>query len=193
MSNVTQILAAVDAGDPGAADALWPLVYKELRTLAAAQLAEDKPGQTLQATALVHEAYIRLTGGQRFDSRGHFFAAAAAAMRRILVDAARRRGRQKRGAGYVRVGLEQAGAATLAPPDELLRVDEAITKLAGEDPRAAELVRLRYFAGLSVEEAAEIVGLSRSTAYEHWAYARAWLHHEVYGHPESSDDAGGKS
>ena len=193
MNNVTQILAAVDAGDPGAADALWPLVYKELRTLAAAQLAEDKPGQTLQATALVHEAYIRLTGGQRFDSRGHFFAAAAEAMRRILVDAARRRGRQKRGAGYVRVGLEQAGAATLAPPDELLRVDEAITKLAGEDPRAAELVRLRYFAGLSVEEAAEIVGLSRSTAYEHWAYARAWLHHEVYGHPESSDDAGGKS
>jgi len=193
MNNVTQILAAVDAGDPGAADALWPLVYKELRTLAAAQLAEDKPGQTLQATALVHEAYIRLTGGQRFDSRGHFFAAAAEAMRRILVDAARRRGRQKRGAGYVRVGLEQAGAATLAPPDELLRVDEAITKLAGEDPRAAELVRLRYFAGLSVEEAAEIVGLSRSTAYEHWAYARAWLHHEVYGHPESSDGAGGKS
>jgi RNA polymerase sigma factor (TIGR02999 family) len=184
MNEVTRILEAIDRGDPQAAHELLPLVYDELRKLAALKLAQEKPGQTLQATALVHEAYLRLVGSEpvtSWDSRGHFFAAAAEAMRRILIDAARRKGRTKRGGGRERVDLDDGNAFSLAPPDEQLLIDEAIEKLSREDPRAARLVRLRYFAGLSVEEAAELSGLSRSTAYEHWSYARAWLHAELNG------------
>jgi RNA polymerase sigma factor (TIGR02999 family) len=184
MADVTQILSAIEAGDPHAAAELLPLVYDELRKLAAQKLAQEQPGQTLQATALVHEAYLRLVGeekGPRWDSRGHFFAAAAEAMRRILIDYARRKGRAKRGGARKRVDLDDADLVSLAAPDELLLIDEAIARLAREDARAAQLVRLRYFAGLSVEEAAELSGLARSTAYEHWSYARAWLHCELYG------------
>ena len=180
MADVTQILSAIEAGDPKATAELLPLVYDELRKLAAARLASERAGQTLQATALVHEAYLRLVDvdegkRQNWNGRGHFFAAAAEAMRRILIEAARRRGRVKRGGGLERVELNADDVATLAPPDALLEIDEAITALAVDDPRAAQLVKLRYFAGLSIEEAAELCGLSRSTAYEHWSYARAWL------------------
>jgi RNA polymerase sigma factor (TIGR02999 family) len=147
-------------------------------------MVQEAPGQTLQATALVHEAYLRLVDGkqvQRWDSQGHFFAAAAEAMRRILIENARKRSRLKRGGDRRRVDLEAADLASLVPPDELLIIDEAITKLAAEDPQAAQLARLRYFAGLSVEDSAQLVGLSRSSAYEHWSYAKAWLHCELYG------------
>jgi RNA polymerase sigma factor (TIGR02999 family) len=184
MSDVTQILSAIEQGDPSAAEQLLPLVYEELRRLAALRLAQEKPGQTLQATALVHEAYLRLVGEPKtlqWDSRAHFFAAAAEAMRRILIDNARSKARLKRGGDRQRVDLNQADAVSLAAPDELLLLDESIAQLAADDPQAAQLVRLRYFAGLSVEEAAELSGLSRSSAYEHWAYARAWLHNELYG------------
>jgi RNA polymerase sigma factor (TIGR02999 family) len=184
MNEVTQILSAIEGGDPHAAEQLLPLVYEELRELAALKLAQEKPGQTLQATALVHEAYIRLVDAekaQHWDSRAHFFAAAAEAMRRILVESARRKGSLKRGGNRQRVDLNDADVISLAAPDELLVINEAITKLAAEDPQAAELVKLRYFAGLSVEEAAQLSGLSRSSAYEHWSYARAWVHDELYG------------
>jgi len=184
MTDVTRILSAIEQGDPQAAEKLLPLVYDELRQLAARKMAQEAPGQTLQATALVHEAYLRLVDVeqvQRWDSRGHFFAAAAESMRRILIDNARRRGRVKRGGGRKRVDLDDVDLVSAAGPDELLVIDEAIAKLAAEDPQAARLVRLRYFAGLSVEEAAELAGLSRSSAYEHWSYARAWLHCELYG------------
>ena len=179
-NEVTRVLDAAALGDPQAAGQLLPLVYEELRKLAAHRLAQEKPGQTLQATALVHEAYLRLVEvdsakAQQFSGRGHFFAAAAEAMRRILVEAARRKGRLKRGGGVRRIDLDADDMATQAPPDALLVIDDAITALAAEDPRAAQLVKLRYFAGLSIEEAAELAGLSRSTAYEHWSYARAWL------------------
>src|SRR5262245_50699972 len=163
---------------------LLPMVYDELRKLAAQRLAQEKPGQTLQATALVHEAYLRLVGGdpdRPWDGRGHFFAAAAEAMRRILVENARRRGRQKRGGGRTRAALLEADLAVDDPPDEVLAVDEALGRLAAEDPQAAALVKLRYFAGLSVEEAGESLGLSRATAYRHWSYARAWVRCEVLG------------
>jgi RNA polymerase sigma factor (TIGR02999 family) len=189
MSDVTRILSAIEQGDAHAASQLLPLVYDELRRLAGQKLAVEKPGQTLDATALVHEAYLRLVDveqAQQWNSRGHFFAAAAEAMRRILVENARRKGRLKRGGQRQRVDLESADLATAAGPDELLVIDEAIEKLAAEDPEAAQLVKLRYFAGLSVEEAAGQIGLSRSTGYEHWAYARAWLHFELYGRPDSS-------
>jgi RNA polymerase sigma factor (TIGR02999 family) len=179
MSDVTRILEAIDQGDPHAAAQLLPLVYDELRKLAAAKLAHEKPGQTLEATALVHEVYLRLIGDQQFANRGHFFAAAAEAMRRILVENARRKHRQKRGGERQRLDLDNVNAVYLAPPDEFLLIDDAIAKLAAEDPLAAQLVRLRYFAGLSVENAAEMCGLSRSSAYEHWSYARAWLHCEL--------------
>jgi RNA polymerase sigma factor (TIGR02999 family) len=184
MSEVTRVLAAVERGDPQAAEHLLPLIYDELRKLAAARLAAERPGQTLQPTALVHEAYLRLVGGDPaggWDGRGHFFAAAAEAMRRILIEQARRKGRAKRGGGRKRIDLDDADLFSLAAPDELLLIDEAIAELAQEDARAAQLVRLRYFAGLSVEEAADLSGLSRSTAYEHWSYARAWLHCRLYG------------
>jgi RNA polymerase sigma factor (TIGR02999 family) len=184
MADVTQILSAIQQGEPHAADQLLPLVYDALRKLAAQRMAQEAPGQTLQPTALVHEAYLRLVDvakAQHWDSRAHFFAAAAEAMRRILIDNARRKRRVKHGGDRKRVDLNEAEEVSLAAPDELLVIDEAIRKLEAEDPQAAQLVRLRYFAGLSVEEAAELSGLSRSSAYEHWSYARAWLHTELYG------------
>jgi RNA polymerase sigma factor (TIGR02999 family) len=184
VNDVTRLLTAIEQRDPKAAEQLLPLVYEELRKLAAQKLAQEKAGQTLQPTALVHEAYLRLVGAEQalsWDSRGHFFAAAAEAMRRILIDNVRRKGRAKRGGARKRVDLDDVDLCSFAAPDELLLIDEAIAKLACEDACAAQLVRLRYFTGLSVEEAAELSGLSRSTAYEHWSYARAWLHFELYG------------
>ena len=178
MSDVTQILSQIESGDPSAAEQLLPLVYAELRKLAAAKLAQEKPGQTLQATALVHEAYVRLVDGeqtQHWNSRGHFFGAAAEAMRRILVDQARRKKSYKRGGKGHRVSLDVADVGLTTSESELLEIDEALTRLAAEDPAAARLIQLRYFAGLSIEDAAELVGISRSSAYEHWSYARVRL------------------
>ncbi len=188
MSDVTRILSAIDQGDPLAAEQLFPLVYDELRKLAAAKLAREKPGQTLQATALVHEAYVRLVDvdqAQQWDSRGHFFAAAAEAMRRILVDHARKKGSAKRGGTFKRVDIDAVDLATKAAPDQLLAIDDALAKLAREDPSAAKLVELRYFAGLTVDEAGKALGMSTATAYRHWNYARAWLHGELIGTAES--------
>jgi RNA polymerase sigma factor (TIGR02999 family) len=175
---VTGILRAIETGDPHAAEQLLPLVYDELRNLAAAMLAREKPGQTLQPTALVHEAYLRLVDvnqAQHWNSRRHFFAAAAQAMRRILVEQARRKDRHKHGGGHRRVPLNRAEPAYHDDAAELLAIHEALDKLAAEDAEAAQLVQLRYFAGLSVEQAAETMGLPRSTAYVHWAYAKASL------------------
>jgi RNA polymerase sigma factor (TIGR02999 family) len=193
MSEVTRILSAIEHGDPCAAEQLLPLVYDELRRLAAQKLTQEEPGQTLQATALVHEAYVRLLGSedsaagqeQRWDSRGHFFAAAAEAMRRILIDRARTKRSAKRGGGRKRLDIDALDLATQATPDQLLAVDEALAKLAREDPAAARLVELRYFAGLTVEEAGKALGMSTATAYRHWKYARAWLHSELLGTDES--------
>jgi RNA polymerase sigma factor (TIGR02999 family) len=181
MSDVTRILNAIERGDAKATDELLPLVYEELRLLAAQRLSHESPGQTLQATALVHEAYIRLVGDepQGWDNRGHFFAAAAEAMRRILIENARRKQSAKHGGHGHRVGLTDADPATQAADDDLLALDEALQRLAGVDGAKAELVKLRYFAGLTMEQAAEILGISRSTAYENWAYARAWLRAEI--------------
>jgi RNA polymerase sigma factor (TIGR02999 family) len=184
MNDLTQILCAIEEGDPHAAEQLLPLVYGELRKLAAQKLAQEAPGQTLQATALVHEAYLRLVDVEKvqgWDSRGHFFAAAAEAMRRILIDNARSKQRQKRGGDRKRLNLESIDLASTAAPDELLVLDELIDKLGSEDPDAVQVVKLRYFAGLSIEEAAQLMGISRSTAYEHWAYARAWLRCALVG------------
>jgi RNA polymerase sigma factor (TIGR02999 family) len=178
MSDVTRILSQIESGDPAAAEKLLPLVYDELRKLAAARLAQEKPGQTLQATALVHEAYLRLVGGElrpQWDNRGHFFAAAAEAMRRLLVDQSRRKGRSKRGGGAARVSLDEIDLAAPPPADDLLSIHEALSRLEAEDPQAGQLVKLRYFAGFSLTEAAEVMGISRTTAYEQWSYARAWL------------------
>jgi RNA polymerase sigma factor (TIGR02999 family) len=178
MNDVTRILSAIEQGDPRAASELLPLVYDELRKLAAQRLAQERPGQTLQATALVHEAYLRLVGdpeGRSWDNRGHFFAAAAAAMRRILVERARAKGRVRRGGEWRRIDLEDLALAVSAPPDLLLTLDDAIARLEAEDPAAAALVRLRYYAGISVEQAGASLGISTATAYRHWAYARAWL------------------
>jgi RNA polymerase sigma factor (TIGR02999 family) len=177
MSDVTHLLDAIAAGDAHAANQLLPLVYDELRKLAARKLSQEAPGQTLDATALVHEAYLRLVGpadNKRWKDRGHFFAAAAEAIRHILVDNARRKRRDKHGGGRRRVPLDDNGAAPAAA-GELLALDEALSKLASEDPDAAAVVQLRYFAGLSVEEAAQSLGMSRATAYRHWTFARAWL------------------
>ena len=182
MVEVTRILSAIERGDPRAAEQLLPLVYDELRKLAARKLAREKPGHTLQATALVHEAYLRLVTGektQHWDSRRHFFAAAAEAMRRILVENARRKGRHKHGGGLQRVELDPDQLTSDSPAEELLAIDDALECLARDDAQAAQLIKLRYFAGVSIEEAAEMAGLARSTAYEHWAYARAWLHRHV--------------
>jgi RNA polymerase sigma factor (TIGR02999 family) len=179
MSHVTELLNAAERGDPQAAGRLLPLVYDELRRLAARQLAHEKPGQTLQATALVHEAYLRLVGAggddPRWQGRRHFFAAAAEAMRRILVEAARRKKRLKHGAGLGRVELGEECLAIEPPDEELLALDEALEALEQQDRDAAELVKLRYFAGLSLEQAAETLGVSARTASRDWAYARAWL------------------
>ena len=185
MNEVTQILNAIAEGDPSAASQLLPLVYDELRKLAAHRLAHQTPGQTLQPTALVHEAYLRLVGdheGSDWDNRGHFFAAAAEAMRRVLVENARRKGRQKRGGGLKRLDLD--AAEPVAVPEvreDLLALDEALTKLASTDPQAAQLVQLRYFAGLSIPEAARALGVSPRTAERLWAFARVWLLREVGG------------
>ncbi|HET6575419.1 MAG TPA: ECF-type sigma factor [Fimbriiglobus sp.] len=184
MIDVTRLLDAVRAGDKHAAAELLPLVYDEMRQLAAARLAKEPPGQTLDATALVHEAYLRLVGPadeRRWDSRGHFFAAAAEAMRRILVDAARRKAAAIHGGGLVRSGLDPDRLAAHTPDEELLALDEALTKLAAKDPVKAELVKLRYFAGLTADHAAAALGISPSTADRHWTYARAWLKRAVGG------------
>jgi RNA polymerase sigma factor (TIGR02999 family) len=184
MADVTRLLDAAAAGDPTAAAELLPLVYDELRKLAAARLADEKPGQTLQATALVHEAYVRLVGGGQPDGwngRGHFFAAAAEAMRRILVEQARRKGRVRHGGGRQRLDLEAAQFSIDMSADQILTLDEALTRLAERDPQAARLVDLHCFAGLSVEQAAEVLGVSPRTAYRDWAFAQAWLYREVRG------------
>ena len=185
MSDVTRILSAIEGGDAAASEELLPIVYEELRRLAARRLARERP-QTLQATDLVHEAYLRLVGDdqdeskrQSWDSRAHFFAAAAESMRRILTDRARRRGRLKHGGGRERFSIQEGDAAAEAPGLDVLALDEALTKLAEEDSVKADLVKLRYFAGLTVEEAAGTLGVSRATADRYWAYARAWLYHEI--------------
>jgi RNA polymerase sigma factor (TIGR02999 family) len=178
---VTQILDAVGAGDAQAAEKLLPLVYEELRRLAAAKMAKEAPGHTLQPTALVHEAWLRLVEGQerRFDNRGHFFATAAEAMRRILIEAARRKHSQQRGGRLHREELNESSLVLERPTDEILAVDEALTKLAGADPLAADLVKLRYFVGMSLPEAAKALGISPRTADRVWAYARSRLHQEL--------------
>jgi RNA polymerase sigma factor (TIGR02999 family) len=191
MNDVTRILSAVEQGDPHAAAQLLPLVYEELRQLAAQRLAREAPGQTLQATALVHEAYLRLVDTdrvQRWDSRGHFFAAAAEAMRRILVESARRRSSGKRGGGLRRVDFEAAQSEAELPADDLLALDDALDQLAREDPVKAELVKLRCFAGLSHQEAAQALGLARATADRYWAYAKAWLYCKL-NEPDSGGSA----
>lgn len=189
MNEGTPNRSAVEPSNGYAAEQLLPLVYEELRKLAARRLAQERPGQTLDSAALVHEAYLRLrastgpegVGAACWANRAHFFAAAAEAMRRILVEQARRKQRLRRGGGWKRIDFDSENLVCRAPPDELLMIDEALTRLTQEDPRAAELVKLRYFAGVPIQEAAELMGLSRSTAYEHWAYARAWLFHEMQG------------
>ncbi len=190
MTDVTQILSAIEQGDAQAAGQLLPLVYEELRKLATAKMSHEKPGQTLQATALVHEAYVRLVDGekaQHWDSRGHFFAAAAEAMRRILVENARRKKQKKRGGQHKRQDLHEADLATEAPSDDLLALDEALSQLAEEAPERAELVKLRYFVGLTSEQAAEAMGISRATAVRHWTYARAWLFERIQGRSQTGD------
>ena len=184
MTDVTRILSAIEQGDPHAAEQLLPLVYEELRKLAAEKVAEEKPGQTLQATALVHEAYVRLVDtekAQKWDSRRHFFAAAAEAMRRILIERARRKRTAKHGGQRRQVSLDEVEVAAHARCDDVLALDEALTRLAAEDPVKAQLVTLRYFAGLSVQQAADVLGISRATADRYWAYARTWLYCELGG------------
>jgi RNA polymerase sigma factor (TIGR02999 family) len=184
MSEVTRILSAIEQGDPHAAEQLLPLVYDQLRRLAAEKIARERPGQTLQATALVHEAYLRLVEGDKalhWNSRGHFFAAAAEAMRRILVDRARRKRRRKRGGGLNRQDLDALEIAIPDGPEDLVALDDALNKLAATDRTAAALVHLRFFAGLPIPEAAEILGIAPRTADRLWAYARAWLHQEIQG------------
>jgi RNA polymerase sigma factor (TIGR02999 family) len=181
MSEVTRILTAIEQGDAKAADELLPLVYEQLRRLAARKMSQEPLGQTLQATALVHEAYIRLVGSEdpNWSGRTHFFAAAAEAMRRILIDNARRKQRLKRGGDQQRVALEDAQVAIEGPSEDIFALDEALTKLAIEDPVKADLVKLRYFAGLTIEQAAQMLGISRATADRYWSYARAWLFDEI--------------
>jgi len=181
MPDVTQLLDAATAGDRRAAAELLPVVYDELRKLAAARMAREAPGHTLDATGLVHEAYLRLVGGQRFDHRGHFFAAAAEAMRRILVESARRKATQKRGGTGERIDFDPARFAAPDRPEDLLALDEALEQLAASEPQVAELVKLRYFTGLTIPEAAEALGVSPRTADAWWAFARAWLLSKVQG------------
>jgi RNA polymerase sigma factor (TIGR02999 family) len=182
MSDVTHILSAIEQGDPKAAEQLLPLVYEELRKLAAQRLAHEKPGQTLQATALVHEAYLRLVGGapeHPWSGRGHFFAAAAEAMRRIMIESARRKKTDRAGGDWQRHAIIDAELAVDTAGDDLFAVDEALTRLAAEHPRPARLVHLRFFVGMTLEEAAEALGIQARTAYRDWAYARAWLRREL--------------
>jgi RNA polymerase sigma factor (TIGR02999 family) len=183
MSDVTQILAAIESGNVRAVDELFPLVYQELRQLAAQRFSKELPGQTLQATALVHEAYLRLIGGreQHWSGRAYFFSAAAEAMRRILIDNARRKKSLKHGGGHKRIDLDEAVLTNdeVSSADELIALDEALEKLSKKDKVKADLVKLRYFAGLTGRQAAEALGISTSTADEHWAYAKAWLHFEI--------------
>src|SRR5579872_1193002 len=184
MNDVTRILSAIEQGDPAAAEQLLPLVYEELRKLAAARLAQEKPGQTLQATGLVHEAYLRLVGAenqQRWDSRGHFFAAAAEAMRRILVEQARRKRGPKAGGHLQRVAMDGAAPAIAGPNFDILALNEALDKLAVIDPRKAELVKLRYFVGLTSDQTAAALGVAPSTVDLDWAYAKSWLRAEMSG------------
>ena len=189
MSDVTQILSAIEQGDLDAAEQLLPLVYDELRKLATAKMTQEQPGQTLQATALVHEAYLRLVGsddsgkGQQWDGRGHFFAAAAEAMRRILIENARRKQRIRHGGDRRRIDLETFDPADERVSEDLLALDEALTKLAAEDNIVAEVVKLRYFAGLTIEQTATTLGISEDTINRKWAFARACLYHEIYGDP----------
>jgi RNA polymerase sigma factor (TIGR02999 family) len=191
MSDVTQILSRIHEGDSSAAEQLLPLVYDELRKLAAAKMAREKPGQTLQATALVHEAYIRLVdskNAQQWNSRSHFFAAAAEAMRRILVEEARRKRRKKRGGALQRVELNPLQCSSLPPSGDLLDLNDALNELAVKDRQTAEFVKLHYFGGLSIADAAELVGLSRSAACEHWAFARAWMRRRMQATGERAAD-----
>jgi RNA polymerase sigma factor (TIGR02999 family) len=177
MSDVTQILSRIDSGDPTAAEQLLPVVYDELRRLAAARLAHESPGQTLEATALVHEAYLRLVGSQeqKWDSRRHFFAAATEAMRRILVESARRKARFKHGGGRGRIDLDEVATFADGPRDDLVVLDDALARFSALEPEKAELVKLRYFGGFSIDEAADLLQISRTTAKRYWSYARAWL------------------
>jgi RNA polymerase sigma factor (TIGR02999 family) len=189
MSDLTGILSQIEQGDPHAAEQLLPLVYDELKKLAAQRMAQEKPGQTLQPTALVHEAYLRLVGGepgQHWDSRGHFFAAAAEAMRRILIDQARTKQSQRRGSGRQRRALEHVEIAAPEPSIDLLAMNEALERLEQIDKPKADLVKLRYFAGLTIAQAAEVLGIASATADRYWAYARAWLHAELRKAEEDS-------
>lgn len=191
MSEVTQILEQIQQGNPHAAKQLLPLVYDELRQLAAAKLAQERPGQTLQATALVHEAYLRLVGNNPspWDSRGHFFAAAAEAMRRILIDKARQKRRPKHGGQRRRVNLDEVSASVEQPADDLLALDEALSALAAVAPRKAELVKLRFYAGLTIPDAAAALGISEATAQRDWTYARTWLYCLLADQPPPQDSA----
>ena len=178
MSEVTQIISQLRQGDPSAGERLLPLVYDELRKLASQRLANEKPGQTVEATGLVHDAYLRLVdveNAQQWDSKGHFFSAAAEAMRRILVERARKKGRIKHGGGYQRIDLDGVAVVGEKPREDLVALDDALTRFAEMEPEKAELVKLRYFAGFTIDDAAEVLGISRSTAKRHWTFARAWL------------------
>jgi RNA polymerase sigma factor (TIGR02999 family) len=185
MSEVTRNLSAIDQGDPKAAEQLLPLVYNELRKLAVSKLDHEKPGQTLQATALVHEAFLRLVGDQQFDNRGHFFAAAAEAMRRILVENARRKATLKQGGNGQRVALDSACAMTEPPSLDLLALDEALAKLEAVEPVKARLVKLRYFGGLTMAQAADALGISLASAERYWIFARSWLYAELADSPQA--------
>ena len=185
MSDVTQLLNAIDAGDPKAADQLLPLVYEELRRLAAAKMAQEKPGQTLQATALVHEAWLRLVGAEEqraWNSRGHFFGAAAEAMRRILIESARRKARLRHGGELERVPVDEIEIAAALPEERLVQVSEALDELEREAPEAAHVVKLRYFAGLTQEQVAETMSISLRSAERHWTWAKAWLFQWIRDH-----------
>lgn len=195
MNDVTQILSRIETGDLAAAEQLLPLVYDELRKLAAARLAHEKSGQTLQATALVHDVYLRLVDGDtssHWNSRGHFFAAAAEAMRRILIENARSKKRMKRGGGRLRVELDEACLVTDTPSDDLLALNEVLERLASETPARAELVKLRYFAGLTIEEAATAMNISPATAKRYWTYSRAWLYHALAQNDENGEPTDGQ-
>jgi len=194
MNDVTQILSRIESGDAAASAQLLPLVYDELRKLAAARLAHEKPGQTLQATALVHDVYLRLVDGessQHWNSRGHFFAAAAEAMRRILIEIARSKKRLKRGGNRPRVELDEACLVSSAPSDDVLALNEALERLAIESPPRADLVKLRYFAGLTIEEAAAAMNISLATAKRYWTYSRAWLYHALAQNDENGEPTDG--